>query len=110
MRAFNCAWAGLRETDLHCAARLDSLTLLIQPCSNYKSKVAVLVPTLKARGNGAAIVYVTVQKHADELATELAETHKLDARAYHAGMTADKRKEVQEWFLAGNGIVVATIA
>ncbi|GAA5992274.1 hypothetical protein JCM10908_000400 [Rhodotorula pacifica] len=87
-----------------------NLSLLIKPCHNYKAKVALLVPTLKARGDGAAIVYVTIQKQADELATELAETHKLDARAYHAGMSADKRKEVQEWFLHGNGIVVATIA
>lgn len=87
-----------------------SLSLLIQPCTGYKSKVSALVPILKARGDGAAIVYVTVQKHADELATGLADAHKLEARAYHAGMPADKRKDVQEWFLAGNGIVVATIA
>ncbi|GAA5874026.1 hypothetical protein JCM3774_001587 [Rhodotorula dairenensis] len=100
----------LREGVFSTGAFRPNLTLLIQPCSNYKSKVAALVPALKARGDGAAIVYVTIQKHADELATELAETHKLDARAYHAGMTADKRKDVQEWFLAGNGIVVATIA
>ncbi|GAA5971426.1 hypothetical protein JCM8115_000209 [Rhodotorula mucilaginosa] len=87
-----------------------NLSLLIQPCTGYKSKVSALVPVLKARGDGAAIVYVTVQKHADELAMELADTHKLEARAYHAGMAANKRKDVQEWFLAGNGIVVATIA
>lgn len=53
---------------------------------------------------------MTVQKTAEELATELKETHKIDARAYHAGMTSDKRKEVQDWFIRGSGVVVATIA
>ncbi|TNY20349.1 ATP-dependent DNA helicase [Rhodotorula diobovata] len=87
-----------------------NLSLQIKPCANYRSKVSVLAPFLRARGDGAAIVYVTVQKTAEELATELKETHKIDARAYHAGMTSDKRKEVQDWFIRGSGVVVATIA
>lgn len=101
---------GVRAAEQGFRTTQHSLSLLIQPCTGYKSKVSALVPVLKARGDGAAIVYVTVQKHADELAMELADTHKLEARAYHAGMAANKRKDVQEWFLAGNGIVVATIA
>ncbi|GAA6056078.1 hypothetical protein JCM3770_001956 [Rhodotorula araucariae] len=87
-----------------------NLSLQIKPCANYRAKVALLAPFLRARGDGAAIVYVTVQKTAEQLATELKELHKIDTKAYHAGMAADKRKEVQEWFISGNGVVVATIA
>ena len=97
------------RTDLS-RARARSLSLLIKPCANYRSKVSVLAPFLRTRGKGAAIVYVTVQKHADDLARELKESYQVDARSYHAGMTADTRKEVQEWFIGGSGVVVATIA
>ena len=34
----------------------------------------------------------------------------LEARAYHAGMKPEERSEVQEWWMAGPRIVVATIA
>ncbi|GAA5936353.1 hypothetical protein JCM3775_006476 [Rhodotorula graminis] len=87
-----------------------NLSLLIKPCANYRSKVSVLAPFLRTRGKGAAIVYVTVQKTADELARELKESYQIDTRSYHAGMAADKRKEVQDWFIGGCGVVVATIA
>ncbi|GAA5905430.1 hypothetical protein JCM8208_004276 [Rhodotorula glutinis] len=87
-----------------------NLSLLIKPCANYRSKVSVLAPFLRTRGKGAAIVYVTVQHTADELARELKESYQIDTRSYHAGMAADKRKEVQDWFIGGTGVVVATIA
>ncbi|GAA6007669.1 RecQ family ATP-dependent DNA helicase [Rhodotorula paludigena] len=87
-----------------------NLSIQVKPCANFKAKISLLAPFLRSRGNGAAIVYVTVQKTAMELATALKEHHGIDAQPYHAGMTADKRKEVQEWFIGGNGVVVATIA
>ena len=56
-----------------------------------------------------AIVYTPTRKQAESLANELCAYHK--AAAYHAGLDADRRKEVQEEFLAGNlQIIVATIA
>jgi len=59
---------------------------------------------------GAAIVYVTLQKTAEEVAQMLADAG-LPARAYHAGLKTDDRSRIQEWFMAADdAIVVATIA
>ncbi|CDR41594.1 hypothetical protein NBRC10512_007702 [Rhodotorula toruloides] len=87
-----------------------NLSISIKPCANFKAKFAVLVPALKSRGDGAAIVYVTTQKQAEEVAQELHDLHGIEARPYHAGLKADDRKTIQDWFIGGNGVVVATIA
>ena len=64
----------------------------------------------KTRARFATIVYVTLQRTAEEIANFL-ERNGLSARAYHAGMNSDVRNEVQEWWMAGSDrIVVATIA
>ena len=65
---------------------------------------------LAQREPGPTIVYVTLQRTAEELAQRLVKTG-LAARPYHAGMEDDQRRETQEWFIqAQQGIVVATIA
>jgi RecQ family ATP-dependent DNA helicase len=56
-----------------------------------------------------AIVYTPTRKQAEYLANELCAFH--TAAAYHAGLDAERRKQVQEDFLAGKlEIIVATIA
>jgi len=56
-----------------------------------------------------AIVYTPTRKQAESLANELCAYH--TAAAYHAGLDAERRKQVQEEFLAGKlEIIVATIA
>jgi RecQ family ATP-dependent DNA helicase len=56
-----------------------------------------------------AIVYSPTRKQTESLANELCAFHK--AAAYHAGLDATTRKQVQEDFLAGKlEIIVATIA
>jgi RecQ family ATP-dependent DNA helicase len=56
-----------------------------------------------------AIVYTPTRKQAESLANELLAFHA--AAAYHAGLDAERRKQVQEGFLAGKlEIIVATIA
>jgi RecQ family ATP-dependent DNA helicase len=56
-----------------------------------------------------AIVYTPTRKQAEALASELSASH--TAAAYHAGLDAERRKQVQEEFLAGKlQIIVATIA
>jgi RecQ family ATP-dependent DNA helicase len=56
-----------------------------------------------------AIVYTPTRKQSESLANELSAYHA--AAAYHAGLDADRRKQVQEQFLAGKlEITVATIA
>ncbi|TDW22589.1 RecQ family ATP-dependent DNA helicase [Kribbella kalugense] len=59
---------------------------------------------------GPGIVYVATHRHAEELASDL-HTAGVSAQAYHAGLTAKQRREVQDTFLAGDcRVVVATIA
>jgi len=59
---------------------------------------------------GPGIVYVGTHRHAEELAHEL-DTAGVAAQAYHAGLPAKQRREVQDTFLAGGcRVVVATIA
>ncbi|MGA3324428.1 MAG: ATP-dependent DNA helicase RecQ [Terriglobia bacterium] len=56
-----------------------------------------------------AIVYTPTRKQAESLANELCAYH--TAAAYHAGLDAQRRKQVQEEFQAGQlEIIVATIA
>lgn len=59
---------------------------------------------------GPGIVYVATHRHAEEFAADL-ETAGVSAQAYHAGLSAKQRREVQDGFLAGDcRVVVATIA
>jgi RecQ family ATP-dependent DNA helicase len=60
-------------------------------------------------GRCPAIVYTPTRKQSEELANELFAYHR--AAAYHAGLDAERRKQVQDDFLAGKlEITVATIA
>ena len=53
---------------------------------------------------------MTLQRTAEEIASRLTEDG-FDATAYHAGMTAEQREQIQHDFIASSdGIVVATIA
>lgn len=59
---------------------------------------------------GAGIVYVTQQKTADELASQL-QAAGYSAVSYHAGLGNDNRAAIQNRFMAGETrIIVATIA
>jgi ATP-dependent DNA helicase RecQ len=96
-----------------CAVRTGfyrpNLTLLLTPTSDADRDDALL-QRLAQRETGPTIVYVTLQKTAERVAQLLADAG-LNARAYHAGLNADIRAAVQDWFLASDdGIVVATIA
>ena len=71
---------------------------------------ALLLDRLRTRAPGPTIVYVTLQKTAQRVATML-EQQSFPARAYHAGMETEQRTDVQEWWMASDrNIVVATIA
>ncbi len=73
-------------------------------------RMEVLRDRLKDIPAGPTIVYVTLQKTAEEVAAGLAAAG-FSARAYHAGMKNELRSDIQDWFMASDdGIVVATIA
>jgi len=70
----------------------------------------LLVTRLAGAVPGPTIVYVTLQRTAEDVAAMLAEAG-LPAKAYHAGMEDEQRARVQDWFLASDrAVVVATIA
>jgi ATP-dependent DNA helicase RecQ len=74
------------------------------------AQLALLIKRLHNQPRGSTIVYVTLQRTAEKVADELAQSG-FPARAYHAGMDDDERTAVQDWFMQSrDGIVVATIA
>src|SRR4051794_25082398 len=86
-----------------------NLTLLTTPIA-ARERDAALIERLRERPAGSTIVYVTLQRTALRIAELLAGAG-VPARPYHAGMSADERVAVQEWWTgSAEAIVVATIA
>jgi ATP-dependent DNA helicase RecQ len=86
-----------------------NLVLRAKPVSAAGRDEALLT-TLAEQPPGPTIVYVTLQRTAEDVARRLQQAG-LTARAYHAGMKDEERGQVQDWFMAsGSAVVVATIA
>ena len=86
-----------------------SLALHVKPANNMDEKIACLLPMLQSR-TGPAIIYVTLQKQAEEIADRL-RPHGLDPTVYHAGLPSEERERIQVQFMESEkGIVCATIA
>jgi hypothetical protein len=86
-----------------------SLSLRVEVANTSEEKLARLVSLLK-QCSGPSIVYVTLQRHAEEVANQLS-THGFNAMVYHAGLPTEKRTRVQLDFMASNSaVVVCTIA
>jgi ATP-dependent DNA helicase RecQ len=86
-----------------------NLTFLTTPVKAAE-RMRTLIDRLRERPTGSTIVYVTLQKTAEEVAARL-QTEGFAAQAYHAGMDPDERTQVQDtWMSTQGGIVVATIA
>ncbi len=104
-RVFEIAPADAVRTGFH-RANLHLLTAVV----GAHERDARLVDALTRCPAGPGIVYVTRQQTAEALSARLVAAG-LPARAYHAGLDASLRSEVQEWFLASpSALVVATIA
>lgn len=86
----------------------SNLDLRITPCSPGNRKSILLEKVTRCLK--PSIIYVTRQETAEEIATFL-KKNRLNARAYHAGLGSELRREIQEGFMGGEiEIVVATIA
>ncbi|MDF3129426.1 RecQ family ATP-dependent DNA helicase [Kiritimatiellaeota bacterium B1221] len=86
-----------------------NLVMHMTPCSAGE-RDRLLLARLAERPKGGTIVYVTLQKTAEDVAARLVEAG-YPARAYHAGLDAMERHEIQDQFMAAaDGLVVATIA
>lgn len=87
----------------------SNLTLLSEVVEE-RTRDQILIAKLQERPPGPTIVYVTLQRTAEEVAVRLDEAG-LPAKAYHAGMKDDERAERQDWFMSSDeSIIVATIA
>lgn len=85
-----------------------NLDLRVTDCTAAERK-PLLLERLAAI-HGPAVVYVTRQETAEEVATFLARNG-VDARAYHAGLPDEFRSDAQRAFMTGTTrVIVATIA
>ena len=104
-RAFNIAEDDQIRTSFH----RPNLHLVVSPCPAPQRR-QLLLERLRARPSEPGIVYVTLQKTAEQVADFLC-AEGVTARAYHAGMKTEGRTAVQEAFMTGKlQLVVATIA
>jgi len=86
----------------------SNLDLSVAPVATDAKDQALL--QIARRQSGPGIVYVTLQKSAEQVAQFLS-LNQINAVAYHAGFDSDKRQIIQSDFMAGRAqIVVATIA
>jgi ATP-dependent DNA helicase RecQ len=105
-----CEGFGIAESDAVVTGFYrPNLTLLTTPVGSA-AREQLLIDRLRERPPGSTIVYVTLQRTALRVASLLAAAG-LPARPYHAGMSAEDRVAVQEWWTGSDrNIVVATIA
>ena len=86
-----------------------NLGLMVTPARSDE-RHRLLVQHIKKRERGPTIVYVTLQRTAEEVSAYLNRSG-IDAAAYHAGMDAEERHRVQDAFMVSDEkVVVATIA
>ncbi len=100
---------GIAEKDhVQLSFHRGNLDLRVSPVSAAERKDLLLSRLRECEG--PAVVYVTLQHTAEEVATFL-KRNGLSAQAYHAGMPDEFRSAAQEGFMDGiTRIIVATIA
>lgn len=87
----------------------SNLDLSVEPVSS-QHKLRRLLDWLTQRAEQPSIVYVTLQKTAEQVAEHLSR-HGVAAQAYHAGLGHEQRVAIQQQFMADQvNCVVATIA
>lgn len=87
----------------------DNLFLKITPTPEALKKDRLL-QSMRENPRAPTIVYVTLQKTAEQVAEFLCQHH-INAHPYHAGMDNEQREKIQNKFMAGTlDAIVATIA
>jgi len=105
--------------DIASQLQLEKASLFISSFNRENLRVSViekkqsfekLLALVRKYKNESAIIYCFSRKETEQIAKDL-RTKKMNARAYHAGMTAGQRCETQELFIKDEvDIIVATIA
>ncbi len=104
--AFGISTGDVIQTGFH----RPNLSLHVTPTHGGGERRELLLSRLRSRPPGPTIVYVTLQRTAEETAGFLSENG-FTARAYHAGLEPEVRHQVQDWFMgSADAVVVATIA
>jgi len=104
-RAFGIA----TERHVQTSFRRSNLHLRVTPCA-ARDRLGLLTARLGSTKVRPAVVYVTFQKTAEDVAARLA-TAGFRARAYHAGQESAERDATQNAFMRGEcEVIVATIA
>ncbi len=104
-QAFEIAPADIINTGFY----RPNLELRVTACTDA-DRPALLLEKLHARPAGPTIIYVSLQRHAEEVAQAL-QAAGFNAAPYHAGLAAEKRSATQEAFMEGRiPIICATIA
>lgn len=86
-----------------------NLNLWVEPVSGA-AKRQRLVQWMNGRIGQPSIVYVTLQRTAEQIAEHLSQ-HGISANAYHAGLPHEQREGIQRQFMGGKlNCIVATIA
>jgi ATP-dependent DNA helicase RecQ len=86
-----------------------NLTYRVLSAKEKKHKLPLILDVIR-NSSPPGIVYATTRKESEELATSLRRSG-IDAAAYHAGMGAAERSDVQERFMTDElSVVVATVA
>jgi ATP-dependent DNA helicase RecQ len=100
---------GIDESDhVQTSFLRPNLAYRVTPCAD-KDRLGLLTRRLQ-ESHGASIVYVTLQKTAEQVANQLQKSG-LNALAYHAGLPDEQRHAAQDAFMNGRAdTIVATIA
>jgi DNA topoisomerase-3 len=104
-----CEQLRLRTPELHIHGfRRENLAIRAVE-ANPSARIEKIAELLSEEGSRPAIVYAPTRKKAEEIAREIGRRFK--AAAYHAGMPAGDREEVQLGFLNDTvEVIVATVA
>ena len=104
-QAFDIPPSGLFRTQTY----RQNLRLCAESYQTKKESYPKLRAFLKAHP-GPSIIYVTLQKHTEDLALQLGR-HGFKARHFHAGMNNEEKVRCQDEFMTSSDlIIVATIA
>lgn len=103
--AFNIDPDDAIRTDFH-RPNLHLRSTVVNSVNQYET----LLDRIRSRPRGSTLVYVTLQKTAEDVASRLSDDG-FPADHYHAGLDPEPRAQIQQKFIdSDDGIVVATIA
>lgn len=85
----------------------ENIALEVRPANDRVQKI---IKFIQKRPNEAGIIYCLSRKATEQLAKKLQENN-IDAKAYHAGLSFEKRAKTQEAFIKDDcEVICATIA